>query len=479
MAEPNGPTLDDVINFSDLSNFLIDELKGALSIPRQALKTLCLDPSLTSVLKTVLATDDVLKSLKTTGVRNILSLTEEGSKDNVVVYVVRSSMSIMKHLAVQIQKDAVAGRKSYVHMVPKKTIACQLMLEDYNVLKHLSDKDQLRDLELDLIPVESDFLTMEMESCFREAALGGDYTCLKHIATALMKFQAFYGYFPFIRGKGRFAEKVAENIERMKAEIGDEINSGIVPEVHQLYIFDRECDLMTPMLQQRTYAGMLDEIYSLESQLLKPPYKVSEDEKLNESTFLLTEKDPIYRNLRGIHMAKLPEEIKTIINNVKYQIDDKERVKKTNDMAETRKYVGKVGAIQKQKGLSAVHMEIFTHVRKWSNQQINSLEKEAFMVGGIEKEHVFSYIEECVYSSEPLTKVLRLVCIYSLMCGLNSQKYSYLRMLLVQNYGIQVLLTLDNIEKVGIIKYVLLFIYLFFLFLQLDYYPKQQQQQQH
>eukprot|EP01060_Flectonema_neradi_P017025 TRINITY_DN2367_c1_g1_i2.p1 TRINITY_DN2367_c1_g1~~TRINITY_DN2367_c1_g1_i2.p1 ORF type:complete len:608 (+),score=101.22 TRINITY_DN2367_c1_g1_i2:121-1944(+) len=452
MSNPTGPTINDIVNLSDLGNFLKDALLKAMSNPGQTPKTLCLDPSLRAVLKTVLRKNDLQEALKPAGIRGIQSLVDDGNKERCVLYVVRSSMSLMKNLAVQIQKDAAAGRKVYVHMVPKKTIACQLMLEDYNVLKHLSAEDQFCDLELDLIPVESDFLTMEMDYCFREIALGGDYTCLKHIALSLMKFQAFFGYFPVIRGKGRFAEKVAENVQRMKTEIGSQIHSGVIPEVHQLYIFDRECDLMTPMLQQRTYSGILDEIYALESQMLKPPYEVSEDEALNEATFHLTEQDPIYRNLRGVHMTNLPDEIKTIVNNVKQQIDEKERVKQSKDITQTHMFAKKVKSIKEEKGLSAVHMSIFQEVQKWSNNQVNLNEMEAFMVDGIEKENVFAYLEECIYSAVPLTKVLRLVCIYSLLCGLNSQKYAFLRTLLVHNYGIQVLLTLDNLEKLGIIK---------------------------
>jgi len=81
------------------------------------------------------------------------------------------------------------------------------------------------------------------------------------------------------------------------------------------------------------------------------------------------------------------------------------------------------------------------------------IETMQHMLMGENEQACFDYIEECINKQEPLTKVLRLLCLISLTTnGIKSKTYEFLRKELLQSYGLELLLTLNNLDKVGMLK---------------------------
>jgi len=63
------------------------------------------------------------------------------------------------------------------------------------------------------------------------------------------------------------------------------------------------------------------------------------------------------------------------------------------------------------------------------------------------------YIEECINKQEPLVKVLRLMCLFSLTNnGLSEKQFNFLRKEILQTYGYKYLFILENLTKLGLFK---------------------------
>ena len=62
------------------------------------------------------------------------------------------------------------------------------------------------EFHLDLIPLESDLLSLEMENSFKDVTLDADFTSIHNMASAIMKLQAIHGIIPKICGKGVHAQ---------------------------------------------------------------------------------------------------------------------------------------------------------------------------------------------------------------------------------------------------------------------------------
>lgn len=84
-----------------------------------------------------------------------------------------------------------------------------------------------------------------------------------------MDIQQKYGLFPRIVGKGDNARRLADALLRMRSEVkvDDSLNPfALTPSssIDNLIIVDRETDMLTPLLTQLTYEGLVDEIFGIQ-----------------------------------------------------------------------------------------------------------------------------------------------------------------------------------------------------------------------
>lgn len=71
----------------------------------------------------------------------------------------------------------------------------------------------------------------------------------------------------------------------------------------------------------------------------------------------------------------------------------------------------------------------------------------------MEVDKVSPYIEDLIAQSTPLIKVLRLICLQCMTgSGLKPKVLDYYKRELVQVYGLEALLAVTNLEKVGLLK---------------------------
>lgn len=139
---------------------------------------------------------------------------------------------------------------------------------------------------------QSDILSLELGSAFRETVLEGDPSSLFYVARALVKLevsclfssspfgaldpipsrfpatQALVGTIPRVIGKGSAAAAVSDLLQRLRREVAlagpaDSAPDGPRAEVDGLIILDRRVDLVTPMCTQLTYEGLIDEVLGI------------------------------------------------------------------------------------------------------------------------------------------------------------------------------------------------------------------------
>ena len=206
-------------------------------------KAIFVEPSLIDPLKYSGITTDIFK--KERGIEAILPIQERVEYVQVrnLLFFVRPSPSMMRLVAGNViaYSQRISRLSVFVYFVPKKTVMCEHILD---VEYKLSDKVaqyQTGEYELDLIPVDDDVLSMEMDSCFKELYLDGDMTILHMIAKSIMKLQTVFGTIPTIRAKGRLANKVLQIVKRINHEVGSDFTADVPPEVEALYNRGPQC----------------------------------------------------------------------------------------------------------------------------------------------------------------------------------------------------------------------------------------------
>ena len=97
--------------------------------------------------------------------------------------------------------------------VPRRSEACEAVLEHLGVLRHL----KLKALPIDLVPFEKDAALVERKHAWRDLAVERDVSSL-YDARALHELQRRVGEVPIVQGKGAASKEVAEIMERMRRE---------------------------------------------------------------------------------------------------------------------------------------------------------------------------------------------------------------------------------------------------------------------
>lgn len=141
--------------------------------------------------------------------------------------------------------------------MPQHDVLCETLLEEEGVLGLV----RLHEVQLDLVQIDDDVLSMQYQNFFKEFYLYGEQTGLAWVARALLRFQHLYGIFPRIHGLGPGARMLVDMLTGMVGR--DDALPRTPGAVASLIVVDRTLDLVSPMCSQLVYSGLVDEIFGL------------------------------------------------------------------------------------------------------------------------------------------------------------------------------------------------------------------------
>jgi len=413
-------------------------------------KVLVLDPKLTGPLG-LIAEKQLLQDH---GVDGIFVLTPdlfargpavEAAK---VLYVLRPEVELA--LIVARHVSAFQGQKEFkLAFLPRKSITCEKVLEQEGVLQDIT----VCSLPIEILALDNDTLSMELDTSFRECYLDGDRTSLFYVAQSLMQMQALFGVIPNVRGKGNGARAVIEMVQRMRREQGADAPAELKsPEIDSLVILDRDCDLITPLLTQLTYEGLIDEVMGLKNTYvdLDPAMVGAENGPPGRKRpHPLNSNDPLYTDIRDLNFAVLNSILKEKAKSLQDNYDARHQAHTVNQIKD---FVKKLNTLETEKQSLRIHINIAEKISGVTQESnfMRRLQAENELVQGNGAD---DYIDECIYRQLPLLKVLRLLCLSSLtQNGISSRRFDPIRREILHSYGYPAIFTLFNLERVGLLK---------------------------
>lgn len=346
--------------------------------------------------------------------------------------------------------------------MPRRTLVSDQLLEEAGVLGDAN----VSELPLSFFPLENDVLSLELNDSFRDLYLSKDVTPNFLLAKALMEIQQNHGLFPRIIGKGDNAKRVADLLARMRQELlaGEDANEtnrvGLTPSTtnESIIIIDREVDFVTPLLTQLTYEGLIDEIFEIENNQTKvdttvvgaPAQSSAATSQSRKRTIQLDSSDKLYDQLRDANFAIVGSLLNKVARRLQQVQTDYESKHKTKTIAELKDFVGQLPGYQQEHQSARIHTglaeEIIKHTR--TDQFKGLLEVQQNLAAGADPSSQSDRIEELVARDAPLRETLRLLCIYSCISGgIKPRDFDQFRRLILQGYGHQHILTINNLEK--------------------------------
>uniref|UniRef100_A0AAQ5ZZT2 VPS33A core subunit of CORVET and HOPS complexes n=1 Tax=Amphiprion ocellaris TaxID=80972 RepID=A0AAQ5ZZT2_AMPOC len=294
----------------------------------------------------------------------------------------------------------------------------------------------------------------------KECYLENDQTSLYHTAKGLMTLQALYGTIPQIYGKGDCARHVANMMLRMKREFAGTQNQ-ILPVFDTLLLLDRNVDLLTPLATQLTYEGLIDEIYGINNGYVKlPPEKFAQKKQGEASKDLPTEPkklqlnsaEELYAEIRDKNFNAVGAALSKKAKIISAAFEERHNAK---TVGEIKQFVSQLPHMQAARSSLANHTSIAELIKDITTSEafFDNLTVEQEFMTGVDTDKVNTYIEDCIAQKDPLIKILRLVCMQS-VCnnGLKQKVLDYYKREILQTYGYEHILTLNNLEKGGLLK---------------------------
>ena len=417
--------------------------------------------------------------LKQLGIETMYYLTADdippSSSISHFLYLVHPTVASVRLLSRQILTLKSTSTQSFTYSLiftPRTTKVAERELEVQGVR---GDIFSIQSFAYDLIPLEWDVLSMEEPNSFKETLLDGDPSSLYYIARGLMRLQAMFGLIRTIKGKGSQAMKVCTFMQRMRKEMASTFrdttvlpSSGVFEfplhsDIDELILIDRSTDLITPMLTQLTYEGLIDEMFTIKYSTIDVDASILGGDKAAPPTssstpgqkkkLLLTSTDTVYDEMRDLAFRSIGPILQRKLTAVNATFEARHDAM---SVAELKKYMGKFKTAHTERQWLTVHVNLADQIAPSTTKSKlfdRRLEMERAMISGEGTvEEVEEYIEGMIAKQAPLYLVLRLLALMSLTSGIRSRKFDAIKRDLIQTYGYSTLFTLTNMERLGLLS---------------------------
>ncbi|SCU77763.1 LAMI_0A02256g1_1 [Lachancea mirantina] len=222
-----------------------------------------------------------------------------------------------------------------------------------------------------------------------------------------------------------------------------------------LIVLERQADFLTPLLSQLTYAGIVDDLYTMKDKKLENPPKL-DDVELRPLDYL---EDEVWRELKFKNFGVVGPRLNEMAKDLQKKYDERH---KAESVGEIKEFVENLSGLQDlQKTLkmhTALSSNIVAEVSKDEEIRGESIfnrvvEFEQDLVagnmsqrGGCDKLLEFMYEDDLSES-----RILRLCSLFSLVSnGIREREHNLLKTELVDSFGINILLRLERLTRAGL-----------------------------
>ena len=125
---------------------------------------------------------------------------------------------------------------------------------------HIRDDFHIENLNIDLIPIDLDLLSLEKDNSLKEIYIDNDLTSINDLANSVVKLEMIFGKIKYKYIKGDFALKFCNLLQ--EKELENNLKKG-EDEILALLAFDRSVDFITLMASNYTCEGVIDDIFGI------------------------------------------------------------------------------------------------------------------------------------------------------------------------------------------------------------------------
>ena len=373
-----------------------------------------------------------------------------------IVFITRPDLGQMDKIADNVKGEEMnsSGTEFHILFVPHKSLLCEMRLKDRGVFGSFS---HLNELSIGFFPLDVDVISMERPSTFKDFHLKQDPTSLNEVAKAMMSLQALYGFPPRVFGKGQAAKKLFDFMSRMRKEMQNQDLELNHPQFDTMIIIDRQVDMITPLLTQLTYEGLIDELWGIQNSAVKLPAEkfspdTSEDNATGaKKTLVLNSNEELFYELRDKNFNAVGPTLSRKARSISTAFEERHGAK---TVQEFKSFVDKLPQMQSLKQSVTNHTSIAELIKQRTDASsfLEFLQVEQELVNYQNIHRPLDFVEDAACQNLDLLKLLRIICLQCVIGnGLKPKVLEHYRKLILQSYGQMYLSSLINLEKANLL----------------------------
>ncbi|XP_055087543.1 vacuolar protein sorting-associated protein 33B [Periophthalmus magnuspinnatus] len=361
-------------------------------------------------------------------------------------FLIRPRIQTVKWICDLVKSDKAVGRvrRYKIIFTPQKFFACEAILEEHGAFGDVSC-DQW---DFHLLPVDDDIISLELPEFFTDTFLAGDQRWVRTVGSALHLLHSLFGPFSKVYGIGRIAKMVYESF-RIQLQTEETRTRGDA-QIGNVFIIDRDVDLVTPLCSQVVYEGLVDDIFRIKCGCVEFSPDVTSSEK--SVKVMLNSQDKVFNEIRNEHFSNVFGFLSQKARTLQTAYDRRRGM----DIKQMKTFVS-----EELKGLKQEHRLLSLHIgaseammkRKTKQDFQEMLRTEHSLLEGFEIRECINFIEEHINRQVSVLESLRLLCLLSLTeNGLLPKDLRSLKAQYLQSYGFEHLLTFSSLRTLGLIQ---------------------------
>jgi hypothetical protein len=163
----------------------------------------------------------------------------------------------------------------------------------------------------------------------------------------------------------------------------------------------------------------------------------------------LNSTDEVFEKIRNKHIRT----VGSTLHDIAKQMESEVQQRSYDTLAQIGQFAKKLQSIQSRKISLAFHVKMASQLVEYTSTQDfhKELELQQHALLGCVDESDLAYLEECIFKKEPRNKVLKMLCLLCLTGSLKQDQLQFFKKEILQTYGYNQLLTLMNLEKIGLL----------------------------
>ena len=337
--------------------------------------------------------------------------------------------------------------------VPEET---PKIIEYLMKMNSLNTNFQLYSFNMEIIPIDADLYSMNIEDSFREIYVEKNYDSISKLASIVLKFQAAFGKVKHKYIKGDKA-KLFNDFLTLKEE---EHNIRFNDEILGMIVLDRSADFITPLLRNTTYEGMMDDCFGINKGCVKvkksfvksnfkPEHKKKRPEEYLEYP-LTSDINKFYCKLRCMNFQVALRYITNITQSFTQKMKMNDETQKTSEMTEFftqwNQYVHLQDYLRDNEGF------LNYILKQFDSNDFNLInQKEKSLINGYSQTNSEIFYSDYISEKKDFNTILNLMVIESLTQG-GLKNYAEMKRDMLNIYGYQKIFLFRNLEALGWLK---------------------------